>query len=341
MIESTPTDELKRAFRQAYQEIIDQTELPGDALPTAPLSKRPHRRVRGPLVALAAAALVLAIGGLAFLTGDPDDLAGPIERLALVEPPAALGGAPVVQYAQDGEQAGPPVTEASMWVWAGDDRSSSVALFESELDADMTNLLGTTEDDEPLSAPGPNTAVEMILPNFGWYATSWTSGGKWRIAVGFDDAEVREMVEVIEGEEPSSVELEGRHLVYEGPQIVVPEGATSTGIYYDSPAGEFGVWLLEGQPDILTSLAPLLFPRLSDISVNGRPAMSGSVGEHAWEGDSLPDRAILWEVGEEATAFVAGVDLSPDVLHQVAEGVRPVTLEEWQAIADTGLESVD
>jgi hypothetical protein len=341
MSPSTPTDDLDLAFRRAYQVIVDQTELPGDALPVVPLSQLRRPRMRGSLVALAAAALVLTVGGLALLIGAPDDAAGPVERLALVEPPPALGGAPVVQFTQDGEQESPPVPTVDMWIWAADDgRSSSVALFESKTDSDMTTLLGATEEGRIPAAPISGEIVEMILPDHAWYAASWRAGDTWRVAVGFDDAEVRRLVDLIDGAEPSSVDIADRHLVYEGPQIIQLERGTVSGIFYDSPAGEFGVFLLDGQPYLLTTVAPLLFPELTDVVVNDVPAVSGRVGELTWESDSLTDRVILWQVGDEATAVVAGVGLPPELLHEVAEGVRPVTLKEWESIAATAVDTV-
>jgi hypothetical protein len=50
---------------------------------------------------------------------------------------------------------------------------------------------------------------------------------------------------------------------------------------------------------------------------------------------------IVWQASQDITASVESVELSRDLLQAVAEGVRPVTVEEWQAIADSASEQAD
>jgi hypothetical protein len=342
MRESTPTDELNTAFRQAYQAIVDQTDLAGDLLPAAPLTMRPPRRIRGPLVALAAAGLVLALGGLTLLTRDQDQLSGPIERLALVEAPTVLGGPPAPLEAHTSEgvtfDSLPP---ADMWIWArAEGEGSSMALFEMEIGADGVDAaalfgqaVGKTDGPLALVAPSPGEIEEFVLPNYGWHAVSWVSGGRWRIAVGYDEAEVAGLAQEVGDQDPSRVDHDGFELAYDGPQILqAPADAVVWNLAYGSPAGDFSIASVRGWTDDATTLAPLLTSDPDHFEVNGTPAVIGGDEYGQW---------IVWQAGQDITASVESVELSRDLLQAVAEGVRPVTVEEWQAIADSASEQAD
>ena len=271
---STPTSELDRLFRQAYQAVVDRTEMPGDTLPVTPLTRRPRGLRRGPLVAMAVAAVVLGFGGLALLTSDPYQFAGKVERLALVKPVPGLGGEPVIEFADDGgSEDFAPMPPAQMWIWAADDGDGpSVALFEVEIGTDVSDLIGRAENEEPLVAPGPDEVTQAILPEFGWHASSWITEDRWRIAVGFDEGEVFRMAEVIGDQDPSTVDLGGRELAYEGEQVLrAPVGASTPAILYDSPAGQFGVAVAHGWPELGT-IIPLSSDDVTEAEVNGVPA---------------------------------------------------------------------
>ena len=329
MSASTPTDDLELLFRKAYQEIVDRTALLDEEIPSAPLQRSPNRRAWGPVVALVAAAAVLALGGLAFLTRDANEFSGPIERLALVEPPPTLGGDAVVVDSNTKEDAVfHPIPAADMWIWErADGQGSSVALFEMEIGVDPTPLLG--DRDAALAAPDPGEVVETTLPNLGWHVASWIIGDKLRIAVGYDKAEVAGLAQMAGAQDPSIVSLDDFELAYEGPQIVQPpEDAGVWDLVYDSPAGDFSVDLVQGWTDEPTTLAPLMTPDPEHVEVNGTPAVIGADENGGW---------IVWRAGEGSTAFVETVDLPRDLLRAVAEGVRPVSIAEWEAIAATAV----
>jgi hypothetical protein len=337
---STPTDDLDRVFRQTYQTVIDQTTLPGEALPAATLINPPHRRPQGPLVALIVAGVVLALGGLVLLTRNPYQFAGTVDRLALVEVPPGLGGEPEVTFAEVGDTTEiPPLPPSEMWIWEAEDRvGPSVALFEVELGADTGELIGRTESDTSLLPPGPGQVARDVLPEFGWNVASWTAGDRWRIMVGFDEEEVGHLAQIIGDRNPSTVEIEGRELVYQGPQILrAPEGADIPVIVYDSPAGQFAVALAQDWPEMMT-LAGLSAPVVSHLAVNGMPAASfGSTETIREGGDGRVEqvRTIIWPIDGTTTGWVFGIDMPEDLLLEVAEGVRPVSVEEWDELAST------
>ena len=324
---STPTDDLDHLLRQAYQAIVDRTELPDEEIPSAPLQRSPNRRARGPVVALVAAAAVLALGGLAFLTRDASEVAGPIERLALVEPPPGLGGEAVVVDANTRADAVfDPIPAANMWIWErADGQGSSVALLEMDIGVDPRPLLG--DRDAALADPDPGEVEESTLPNLGWHVASWFTGDKLRIAVGYDEAEVARLAQMAGEQDPSILSLDDFELAYEGPQIVQPpDDAGVWDLVYDSPAGDFSVDLVSGWTDVPTTLAPLMTRDPEHVEVNGTPAVIGADENGGW---------IVWQAGEGSTAFVETVDLPRDLLRSVADGVRPVSVAEWEAIAAT------
>jgi hypothetical protein len=53
------------------------------------------------------------------------------------------------------------------------------------------------------------------------------------------------------------------------------------------------------------------------------------------EGETGQVRTILWQIDEMTTGWVFGIDMPEDLLLEVAEGVRPVSVEEWEEIAST------
>jgi hypothetical protein len=291
-------------------------------------------------VALAVAVAVLAFGGIAFLTRDSIQFAGPVERLALVEVPASLGGEPEVTLAEAGNSMEMPLLPSSkMWIWeAADGVGTSVALFEVEPGVDTGDLIGRTESDTSLLPPDPGHVARAVIPEFGWHVASWTAGDRWRIVVGFDEDEVGRLAQVIGENNPSAIEIEGRQLAYQGPQILrAPEGAETPIIVYDSPAGQFGVVLAQGWPEVMR-LARLSSPDLSYPEVNGLPAVSVATIEmisEGGEGETGQVRTIVWQIDETTTAWVFGLDMPEDLLLEVAEGVRPVSVGEWEAIAST------
>jgi hypothetical protein len=337
---STPTGDPDRLFRQAYQAIVDRTSLLGETLPAAPLIRQPQRRTRGPLVAVTVAVAVLAFGGIAFLTRDPYQFAGQVERLALVEVPASLGGEPEVTFAEASDSIDyPPLPSSEMWIWdAADGVSPSVALFEVEPGADTGDLIGRSEGDVELVTPEPGEVTRGLLPEFGWHFASWTTHDRWRIVVGFDQDEVGQLAQVIGNMDPSTVNIDGRELAYQGPQILrAPEGASIPSLIYDSPAGQFGVFLAQGWSDVMT-LARLSYPDLRQLEVNGVPAVSVASTEmisEGGEGETGQVRTIVWEIDETTTGWVLGIDMPEDLLLEIAAGVRPVSVEEWEAIAAT------
>ena len=64
-------------------------------------------------------------------------------------------------------------------------------------------------------------------------------------------------------------------------------------------------------------------PDPEHVEVNSTPAVIGGGESEGW---------IVWQAGEGSTAFVETVDLPRD-LRSVAEGVRPMSVKEWEAIA--------
>jgi hypothetical protein len=294
------------------------------------------------LVALAVAGVVLAIGSLVFFTQDPYQFAGPVERLALVEPPPGLGGEPEVMLAMvEGLSDSPPpqLPPAEMWIWeAADGVPSPVALFELEIGADTGELFGRNESGPSLVSPDPGEVAREVLPEFGWHVASWTTDDRWRIFVGFDDEEVGRLAEVIGDMDPTTVDIEDRVLAYQGPQILrAPEGADTPSLFYDSPAGQFGVVLARGWPEMMT-LARLSAPEFTRLEVNGMPAVgvvSTEMISEGGEGEPGQIRTILWQIDEKTAGWVLGIDMSEDLLLEVAEGVRPVSVEDWEDLAST------
>jgi hypothetical protein len=293
------------------------------------------------MVAAAVAVAVLAFGGIAFLTRDPYQFAGPAERLALVEVPAGLGGEPEVTFAEVGDTTGmPPLPSSEMWIWEAEDgvEQPSVALFEVDLGADTGILIGRTERNTSLVPPDPGEVAREVLPEFGWHVASWTASDRWRIVVGFDEEEVGRLAQIIGDHNPSTVEIQSRELAYQGPQILrAPEGADIPVIVYGSPAGQFAVALAQDWPEMMT-LAGLSAPVVSHLSVNGMPAASFESNETIRdEGYAKVEqvRTIIWPIDGNTSGWVFGIDIPEDLLLEVAEGVRPVSVEEWEEIAST------
>jgi hypothetical protein len=46
-------------------------------------------------------------------------------------------------------------------------------------------------------------------------------------------------------------------------------------------------------------------------------------------------RTIIWPIDGNTSGWVFGIDIPEDLLLEVAEGVRPVSVEEWEEIAST------
>jgi hypothetical protein len=294
-------------------------------------------------VALAVAVAVLAFGGIAFLTRDPYQFAGQVERLALVEVPASLGGEPVVTLAMAPDSIEyPPLPPSEMWIWSAEDGvSSSVALFEVELGADTGDLIGRTEGDTSLETPDPGEVAREVLPEFGWHVASWAVDDMWRIVVGFDEEEVGRLAQIIGDSDPSAIDIEGRELAYQGPQILrAPEEASTPSLIYDTPAGQFGVTLALEWSDVMT-LAGLSAPVVSHLEVNGVPAVNVASTETIRDegyGKIEQVRTIIWQIDATTTGWVFGIDMPEDLLLEIAEGVRPVSIEEWEEIASTSTE---
>jgi hypothetical protein len=196
-----------------------------------------------------------------------------------------------------------------------------------DIGVDPTPLLG--DRDAALGAPDSGEGEESTLPNLGWHVASWITGDRLRIAVGYDEAEVARLAQIVGEQGPSIVSVDEFELAYEGPQIVQPpDDAGVWDLVYGSPAGDFSVDLVSGWTDEPTTLAPLMTPDPEHVEVNGMPAVIGADENGGW---------IVWQAGEGSTAFAETVDLPRDLLRSVAEGVRPVSVAEWEAIAATAV----
>jgi hypothetical protein len=160
----------------------------------------------------------------------------------------------------------------------------------------------------------------------------------WRIVVGFDEEEVGRLAQIIGDSDPSAIDIEGRELAYQGPQILrAPEEASTPSLIYDSPAGQFGVTLAQGWSDVMT-LARLSYADSRHLEVKGVPAVSVASTEmisEGGEGETGQVRTIIWQIDETTTGWVFGIDMPEDLLLEIAEAVRPVSVEEWEEIAAT------
>ena len=325
---SMPNDEVALAFRRAYQVVVDQVDLPSDQVPVQGLTHPPRRPRLGLVVALSAALLAVLAGGF-LLIGDDAPLAQPdaVQRVALVDVPAELGGEATVvnsDVSSNGFDAVPPV---AMWHWeseSDDGLRDSVILLEPEsADADLTFLLGPTGDGSVPLPPANGEIESLTLPETGWVARSWVDGSDWRIAAGYDETSVAELAELTRGEDPSAVAMPGFELIYQGPQIIYPPAdAELSELFYSSPAGGFSVALIRGW-EWGTALVALRSPNAERTDVNGADAVIAGDSVNWW---------IAWDIGD-STALIESSDLEPDVLRAIAGGVQPVSVTQWENMA--------
>jgi hypothetical protein len=323
------TDDVDRTFREVYQVIVDQTELPPSRLPVPDLIRTSHRQ-RPWRVALSAAVFVLVVvGGVALLRQDtPVSQSGTVERVArvaLVEPPEGLVSPLTVVnsgVSSDALEQAPPVY---MWLWEADGSPTSwVALLEADPDSDLTAILGPAEDELILAPPADGQVVKTILPETGWFAYSWLDGSNWRIAIGYDESTVAELTQQATIGDPSQATLDGLSLVYEGPQTLYPTTEIEVSeLFYHTPSGVFSVVLFRGLSEG-TIAAGLRSPRPQRTDVNGADAVIAGDEVNWW---------IVWEIDNKSTALIQSSDFGPEVLKSIAEAVRPVSIAEWEEIA--------
>jgi hypothetical protein len=319
------SDELTVAFARVYQAIVNQTELPSSELP-APGLISPAPRRRGGVVAVAVAiAVVVGVGGVALLRQDsPVSQQDSVERVALVEPPGELGSPLTVVNSSVSTEALEVAPTVDMWRWeAGNSSTDWVALLETDPEADLTALLGPTEDEDTLTATD-GQVVSAVLVDTGWSARSWLDGRSWRIAIGYDESAVAEVAQETAGGEPSQASLDGFSLVYQGPQTLYPRTNTELSeLFYRTPSGGFSLALFRGWADG-TVATRLRSPQTELTDVNGADAVIAGDEINWW---------ISWAIDDQSTAMVQSSDLGPDILKAIARAVSPVSIAQWDEIA--------
>jgi hypothetical protein len=326
---SMPIDDVAAAFRRSYQLVVDQTELPSGELPVQGLTPPPHRPRRfGWAMAAVSAIVVLALGAVALITDAvPPADSQPVERIAVGEAPPELGGEPTVVNSELSSDGFDPAPQMDMWHWrSGEGPTEWVVLFEVAPNADLSSVLGTTETGEVPTPPEDGQVETVTLPDVGWLARSWVDSNMWRIVVGYDQALVADLAALVDGVDPSTVNMPGFELVYEGPQTIYPPtGMELSELFYTSPAGGFSLHLFRGWADG-TIASALRSPNIERTEVNGAEAVIAGDEVNWW---------ITWAIDDQSTAMIQSSDLGPDVLQAIAETVRSVSEEEWDQIANS------
>jgi hypothetical protein len=276
----------------------------------------------------AGAALAVALGlvGIALIRdGVPPAQSEVVDRIALVEVPSELGGQPTVVNSSVSSDGFDPVPPIDMWYWeSGEEASKWVILLEAQADADLTTVLGPTDDGNGLTPPTAGEVSTLSLPDTGWLGRSWLDGSDWRIAVGYDESAVSALAEAATTGDPSGADMSGFELVYEGPQFIYPpaDGELSE-LFYTSPTGGFSVALFNGW-EHGTTAAALRSPSAELTEVNGREAVITGDAIKWW---------IVWQIDDSSTALVESSDFGPDTLRAIAEGIQPVSSDEWENLA--------
>lgn len=326
---SMPTDDVAAAFRRSYQVVVDQTELPSGQLPVrglTPPSRRPRRF--GWAVAAASAVVVFALGAVALISDDiPPADSQPVERIAVGDVPAVLGGEATVVNSDVSSNAFDPAPPMEMWHWRfGDGPTEWVVLFEAAPGADVSSVLGPADTDGVPTPPGDGQVESMTLTDLGWSARSWVDSDRWRIAVGYDEASVAELATQVDGADPSTISMPGFELVYQGPQFLYPPTDMELSeLFYSSPDGGFSVALFKGWGRGADAAA-LRTDNPERTEINGSQAVVAGDAVNWW---------IAWQIGEDSTAFIESSDLGPDTLKAIAEAVEPVSIDEWENLANS------
>ena len=324
MTMSMPTDDVAVAFRRTYQVIVDQTELPSGQLPAYGLTQRPRSPRHGWVFAGAAVAVALGFVGVALIRDDvPPAQSEVVDRIALVEVPSELGGQPTVVNSSVTSDGFDPVPPIDMWYWESGEEAW-VVLLEAQADADLTTVLGPADDGNGLTAPTAGEVSSFSLPDTGWLGRSWLDGSDWRIAVGYDESAVTAIVEAATTGDPSEADVSGFDLVYEGPQFIYPPADVELSeLFYTSPTGGFSVALFKGW-EHATTAAALRSPNAELTEVNGMEAVITGNAVNWWIG---------WQIDDSSTALVESSDFGPDTLRAIAEGIQPVSSDDWESLA--------
>jgi hypothetical protein len=250
-----------------------------------------------------------------------------VERIALRDVPAELGGAPVVLNSGVSSNFDPaPPTD--MWLWrSGDGPTEWVALLETALGADLPTVVA-----DNLDPPESGQVESATLPTTGWLTRSWVDSGRWRVAVGYDETLVTEVAAMLEGKDPSTVEIPEFDQAYQGQQIFYPPaGLELSELFYTSPAGGFSIHLFKGWAGG-TTVAALRSQDSERTEINGADAVLAGDEINWW---------ITWAIDDQSTAMVESSDLGPDILRAIAESVGPVSVEEWNDLAASASPSSD
>jgi len=325
---STHADDVAEAFRAAYAATVERVDLPGDELPLAGVARGNDRRLPGWLIAATTALLlVVAIGAVAFLLRGEDSTTrpAPVLRVALIGSPSVLGGEATVVNSAPPEEAGfAEIAGVEMWQWkAPGDDESSVVVLEATPGDDLSAWLGTDESGSVLTAPSAGEVAAFNLPDTGWAARSWMAGDRWRIAVGFEEAAVARVSDLLVSGSPLGSDLDGFDLVYQGPQWLYPARSEAAQLFYTSPAGSFSVGIIRGWPHGLDAMR-LEVRDAAEVDIDGSTGL-------VWEAE--PNWWIAWLVDDQSIAMMDSSDLSPEALATVARAVRPVTVAEWNDLA--------
>jgi hypothetical protein len=325
---STHVDDVAEAFRAAYAATVERVDLPGDQLPLAGVATADARRLPGWLIAATTALLlVVAIGAVAFLLRGEDGATGsaPVVRVALIGSPGVLGGEAIVVNSSPPEEFNfDEIAGVEMWQWAATgDSGGSVVVLEATPGDDLSAWLGTDESGAVLTAPPAGRVAAFDLPDTGWAARSWMAGERWRIAVGFEEAAVARVSDLLVSGSPIGADLPGFDLVYQGPQWIYPVRTEAAQLFYASPAGDFSVGIIRGWPHGLDAMR-LEVRDAAEVDVNGSTGL-------VWEQE--PNWWIAWPVDDQSIAMMDSSTLSPEALTTVARSVRPVTVAEWNDLA--------
>lgn len=331
----TSSDDIAVAFARVYGAIVDQVEVLSNELPNPQPVSRPPRG-RGPLVAIAAAmAVIIGVGGVALIQEDPPVTEeGPVQRIALLEPPGELG-APVTLVSADVTPI-PPVDMPPplvAWRWeAVADPARAMVLIEADPDPAVSEFLGLTVDGGKSLLPPANEDVTTFESDFGWVGRSWLAGDSWWIALGPDETAVAALVDELADQDPSAVDLAGFEFT-EGPRSFSPDGPVQmVGMEYQAPTGSIHLGLMTGA-SFFNALLRIQVPGAEPTEVNGAEAVIADINEaEESELEFGPSTMLAWQIDESSSAFVWSDTLEPDVIRAIAEAVEPVSTERWDVI---------
>ncbi len=325
---STHVDEVAEAFRATYGAVVDHVSLPADEVPVVGVTTVAGPRFRGWQVAAASTVMVLlAVGAVALLhpAGDPTASQSPVTRVALVGAPDVLGGeATIINSSSPQLENGDDIRGMEMWQWtATADGGSSVVVLEATPGDDLSTWWGPDENGSALTAPSKGDVVAFHVPDMGWVGRSWMAGDRWRVAIGFDDAAVTRVTDLLVSGSPISADLDNFKLVYQGSQWLYPAGTELTQLFYTSPRGGFSVGLFRDWPHGMDAVR-MEVPDFTEIDINGTTGL-------VWQSDA--NWMIAWPIDDQSLAMVDSSDLNPEQLAAVARSVRPVSVDEWNELA--------